>query len=281
AALLIDAGQSMGCSSDPRVIKSVLLNSADKLSGWTHTSTSPLDMNQGAGQMNLKDAYLQYAAGEQTAGIVEIIGWDTEQLTWDNEKLYAIDADVPAGSVMTMTLAWDRVVTTDTEDLKKVVYTFDHLDNLDLYLYALDDLTVPLASSVSTIDNVEHIHYAADDAGRYVIGVKMTGASPGDSEIYSLAWHVDPVTALAGDANLDSLVDTQDFTILKAHLGEAGSWNKGDFNDDGIIDTQDFSILKAHLGQAAAAGSAVPEPTAIMLLICGAPALLRRKRKTS
>ncbi|MHC4983494.1 MAG: dockerin type I domain-containing protein [Planctomycetota bacterium] len=87
--------------------------------------------------------------------------------------------------------------------------------------------------------------------------------------------------ALAGDANLDGIVDTQDFTILKANLGLPGGWGAGDFNFDNIVDTQDFTILKAHLGETGtAAGSALPEPATLSLLALGALAALRRKRES-
>ncbi|MHC4983822.1 MAG: Ig-like domain-containing protein [Planctomycetota bacterium] len=59
---------------------------------------------------------------------------------------------------------------------------------------------------------------------------------------------------IPGDANLDDLVDTQDFTILKANLGESGVWGDGDFNSDRFVDTQEFTILKAYIGQSASSG---------------------------
>lgn len=49
---------------------------------------------------------------------------------------------------------------------------------------------------------------------------------------------------LAGDANLDDVVDSQDFTILKANFGTGTEWSQGDFNDDNVVDSQDFTILK-------------------------------------
>jgi hypothetical protein len=84
---------------------------------------------------------------------------------------------------------------------------------------------------------------------------------------------------IPGDANRDGIVDTQDFTILKAYLGEPGGWDEGDFNADGLVDTQDFTILKAHMGEGGSyPGAHTPGPATAAVLICGAlPAMLGRK----
>jgi hypothetical protein len=95
------------------------------------------------------------------------------------------------------------------------------------------------------------------------------------------AWDFIPssVTLIPGDANLDDLVDLQDFSILKEHFGQIGTfWEQGDFNDDGLVDLQDFSILKEHFGQSAPL-AAVPEPATLFVVIGAAvPALLKRRR---
>ncbi|MHC4983442.1 MAG: PEP-CTERM sorting domain-containing protein [Planctomycetota bacterium] len=91
---------------------------------------------------------------------------------------------------------------------------------------------------------------------------------------------------LWGDANEDGMCDTQDFTILKDKLGQGTAenpaiWCEGDFNHDDVVDTQDFTILKDNLGVGGTAGSQVPEPATMLLLIAAAPALLGLKRKRS
>ncbi len=182
AALLVDMGQTLGYNTDPKVIKSVLLNSADKLAGWSHTPTQPLDYNQGAGQMDLQQALAQYSPGESDPGTVPGTGWDLYDANATLENMYALDAIVPAGETITVTLAWNRIVTTNTEDIEAVIYTLDHLDNLDLFVYAEDNLTTPLASSVSTVDNVEHIVFTVPTTGRYVLGVDITGGGAGHIE---------------------------------------------------------------------------------------------------
>ncbi|MHC4982692.1 MAG: PEP-CTERM sorting domain-containing protein, partial [Planctomycetota bacterium] len=90
-----------------------------------------------------------------------------------------------------------------------------------------------------------------------------------------------------GDANLDGMCDTQDFTILKDRLGlDPATWYDANFNDDTICDTQDFTILKDSLGNQVGVGAGgggggapVPEPATIGLLALGAAALIRRRRR--
>lgn len=42
--LLVGIGSELGYTTDPRVIKNSLLNSATKLESWTHTQMQPLDL---------------------------------------------------------------------------------------------------------------------------------------------------------------------------------------------------------------------------------------------
>lgn len=73
---------------------------------------------------------------------------------------------------------------------------------------------------------------------------------------------------IAGDANVDGMVDLLDLSILAAHFNEgvAGSWN-GDFNGDGVVDLLDLSILAGNFG----ASNSVPEPAGwvVMGLMAG------------
>ncbi len=122
----------------------------------------------------------------------------------------------------------------------------------------------------------------------------VTGLSSGQLEIKY---------TLLGDANLDSLVTGDDFTILVANLGKAVTrWDQGDFNYDGLVTGDDFTLLVANLGKqangadvaipasdyaaidafAAANGlmADVPEPaSASMIVLAGLGLLGRRTRR--
>ncbi|NLF32560.1 MAG: hypothetical protein GX591_16925 [Planctomycetes bacterium] len=53
---------------------------------------------------------------------------------------------------------------------------------------------------------------------------------------------------IPGDANLDGVVDLDDFALLKHYFGTGSGWLQGDFDGDGDVDLDDFAILKIHFG---------------------------------
>ena len=64
-----------------------------------------------------------------------------------------------------------------------------------------------------------------------------------------------------GDADLDGVVNLNDFNRLAANFGlSAGArWSQGDFNYDGVVNLNDFNRLAANFGQSAGDPIATPE----------------------
>ncbi|MCH8840707.1 MAG: S8 family serine peptidase [Planctomycetes bacterium] len=272
ATLLIDMGMDRGFDFDAKVIKSVLLNSADKLAGWSHTPTAPLDPAFGAGAMNLESAFFQYDAGEQETGTVDPIGWDhgTSQGTMGNT--YEIGVNVPGGVDLLATLVWNREVSTDVEDIEDAIYTAAALENLDLFLYDTSDLINPVASSISTVDNVEHLFLSIPTSGQYLLEVRSASGMIADPLAYSLAWNVDvPLVVFAeADFDKDGDVDDVDLGLWEAGYGLTGSAAHidGDANGDMNVDGADFlTWQRQYTGSLPplSSSAAVPEPTSLAL----------------
>ncbi|MGA2442803.1 MAG: PEP-CTERM sorting domain-containing protein, partial [Tepidisphaeraceae bacterium] len=120
---------------------------------------------------------------------------------------------------------------------------------------------------------------------------KVTGLTSGQIEVKY---------TLLGDANLDSLVNAADFTILAANFNQpVTSWDQGDFNYDGLVNAADFTDLAANFNQpvsgAASAGDVaaldafaaangislanVPEPTSTAMIVMAGLGILRRRRR--
>ena len=88
----------------------------------------------------------------------------------------------------------------------------------------------------------------------------------GDWTIYEATWNV----YADGDANLDDEVNFADFLILSENFGQDGAWREGDFDGDGTVRFPDFLALSENFGGATnATTAAVPEPTAVSIVLFG------------
>jgi hypothetical protein len=204
ATLLNDASISLVMSQnsrDSRVIKAVLMNSADKLAGWTNNptvisgasvTTQGVDFVQGAGQMNLTKAYTQYIEGVQDVagsggGSIGAVGWDFGgfgNALANND--YPITTILLGGTNLTATLAWFR---DRTYVPGSFVASDDSFANLDLQLWD-SAFTTMFASSQGLYDSNEHLSLTIPATGSYGIRVSrknnMFGALAGID--YGLAW---------------------------------------------------------------------------------------------
>ena len=84
---------------------------------------------------------------------------------------------------------------------------------------------------------------------------------------------------LSGDANLDGMVNALDLNQLGLSWQLAVStWSGGDFTADGKVDAGDLNLLGIHWQRSiASAAEAVPEPTAMLLLLSGLLWLIFRR----
>jgi hypothetical protein len=90
-----------------------------------------------------------------------------------------------------------------------------------------------------------------------------------------------PVEKIPGDANNDRVVDKYDAKVLADHWGEGNAtWEMGDFNEDYIVNVLDAAILAANWTGSGESSAAVPEPTAVLLMLAGLAAIapIRRRR---
>ncbi len=203
AALRGDGGgpSTTNAAADIRTLKALLLNGAIKPTNWTHTSTAPLDVRYGAGILNLFNSYKQLAAGKYTftestapsvggahppgggaGNVASLIGWDNASIAGtvlaDKVNHYYFTLPVASAKTFTFTstLVWLRQA------------GVSNAKNLDLFLYDRSNSNL-LASSVSTVDNVEHLFVNALPAGRYDLQVfKNGGLGVTGSETYALAF---------------------------------------------------------------------------------------------
>ena len=87
-------------------------------------------------------------------------------------------------------------------------------------------------------------------------------------------------SALDGDATLNGCVDGLDYVAWSNNYGQSNKqWEDGDFTGEGYVDGLDYIIWSNNYLQGCPGQpGAVPEPTALSLLILGGLALIRRRR---
>ena len=210
AALLLQAGTSSAnvpAAQDARTIKALLLNSAVKPAGWSHTATAPLDTQYGAGVLNVYNSYLQLQAGQQSyissnttprggpytppAGVLLDVpsssGWDFNTIsttsTTDTLNNYFFTLTGSPGSSafdLSATLTWDRQSGQAS------------INNLYFYLYDVTTSTL-VDNSISSVDNVQQLYDLNLAPGRYDLEIIKAGGIPGvtdvsDSETYAMAY---------------------------------------------------------------------------------------------
>jgi len=203
AAILVQEARRLGinavAAADSRTVKALLLTGAVKPSGWTHSTSVPLDYHYGAGIMNIFNSYEEMIGGRQwptASGLTTSLhpplatgnpitvsrAWDYSGVT-SSATAYGVThylISVGGSGDLITTLAWNK------QQRQKTI------NRLALFVYGPGGTL--LASSTSAVDNVQHIYLTGLAPGTYEIEVvKYPGriGSPGvisAAEIYSLAW---------------------------------------------------------------------------------------------
>lgn len=208
------------------VMKAVLLNSADKIQdrgdglllGMLRTTLTknnrtwldsdayldsqiPLDIEMGAGHLNVFRAYQQFSARQWSPqSLVPSLGWDYRVLEADTYQDYVLAQPLAEGGFAAITLTWDRVV--ELNDLNNnqqydLGETFRDrgLNNLDIYLMPLDENNhrKSVCASTSDVDNTEHIFCPVPKTGRYKIRIQHRESANEETQPYALAWWTIPV----------------------------------------------------------------------------------------
>ncbi len=212
AALIVDAGKANfptdAKAIDGRVVKAVLMNSADKTAGWNNgqnksagviTTTQALDYAVGTGRMDLDLAFEQFLHGTTdlpgtNGGLVGQTGWDYGRVASGVSQNYLLSGTIAAGSTLTTTLDWFA------DDKLASGGSYGSFDTLDLQVYTYVDGSIGslVAQSISPFSSVQHLSFAVPSTNQYLIAVNWGSANwnfAGDpaADDYGLAWSVTSV----------------------------------------------------------------------------------------
>jgi hypothetical protein len=215
AALLADAAydlfESNADARDARVLKAVLMNSADKTVGWDNgqvphenglggvMTTQALDNRVGTGGLNLARAFDQFISGTTDVpgkdggllGGLEDLGWDFGSVRDGLANDYLFAEPLRGGSQFTATLTWFR-----QRMLIGSNVGFDQAyDNLDLEFWRVVDGVASdlISESSSSLNNSEHFAFQVPETGQYALRVVWAGevfdqVMAANEQAYGLAW---------------------------------------------------------------------------------------------
>jgi len=203
------------------LIKAVLLNSADKIQDrgdgkilgmsktildafgktWVDTEAYanreiPLSRNLGSGQLNAYRAFQQYQAGQQSSGNIKAIGWDTNIVEVSKYRDYIFANPLEIDSFISATLTWDRQVKLNDKNGNGLFeigesFTDEGFNDIELYLMRSSDTDISQSvwSSVSHIDNLQHIFIKIPTTDKYKLRVIFKFSRTNSSnQRYGLAW---------------------------------------------------------------------------------------------
>ncbi len=229
AAKTLPSLSSNPVAARSEVVKSLLLNGADKTSGWSNgqqsvtvggttyiRTTQSLDWATGAGRMNLDTTFDLQVNGQADVtgtatgnlGTVALTGWDYGDAVVGVNNDYVISGLLTGSSTLTTTLSWlrNRLFDFGTTEYADVAQA-----DLNLSVWQLDGsnaFTTLVARSESLYNTVEHLSFAIPSTGRYGLrieyplntfdnttgGVWGSGAFPQD---YAVSWSAVPEPSLA------------------------------------------------------------------------------------
>lgn len=255
----------------------------------------PLDDEMGVGHLNANRAFSQFIFGEfdeSNTVDVPVIGWDYGTTTGEDDiNRYRFDEPLKGGSFISITLAWDRMVTFASGggdgqyDVGDTFVDYKDTDGVgeppaDSVINDLDLFFLPrgsanefaaLAQSIAIEGSVEHIFFQVPEDGQYEFWVMQHDQETvtGANQNYGVAWWALGSSLVSqGDFDGSGTVDGADLAQWQGDFGLNGD---SDANNDGVSDGADFLIWQRNFGLSAANpnATAVPEPATCLLLLLG------------
>jgi hypothetical protein len=125
-----------------------------------------------------------------------VIGWDTNIVEADKYQEYVFSDPLVADSFISATLTWDRQVKLNDKNGNGLFdigegFTDQGFNKIELYLMRSRDTDISqnIWSSVSQIDNLQHIFIKIPATGKYKLRVVFKSPQTNNlNQRYGLAW---------------------------------------------------------------------------------------------
>ncbi len=198
--------QRISDATDSRVIKAVLMNSADKTLGWDNgqnlvngiiTTSQALDLTVGAGRLNVSRAADNYLNGNFDPKVIGSAyvgpkGWDLSTVTAGSPNIYDLGT-LQSGATLSATLDWFADDTFNSADDSDTVDRFANL-NLEVLEVISPGNTQEIALSDALYNNVQLLSFPISTTADYELEILYAGVQydvPGsttNSQQYAVAW---------------------------------------------------------------------------------------------
>jgi len=244
-ALLADRARTVYASQlndalDARVVKAVLMNSADKTSRWNGGATTGLDPATGAGRMNLDQARYQFDTGYGSGfsampaanSSVAATGWTREASAGiSTNQTYSITTSLSKYDDLSATVSWfvNRPIT----NLSTGTTQEGSFHNLNLRVWQLSgpggtQVSI-VGSSASQYNTSEHTSFLVPTDGYYQIEVQQSTANwnfDGSTTVnYGLAWATRSSTNIgSGTTNVSASATTPNL-LVAPDVGQTATVN--------------------------------------------------------
>ncbi|MBN8598826.1 MAG: S8 family serine peptidase [Planctomycetes bacterium] len=222
-ALLQQHGMAKGFSIDPRLMRAVVMNSANKAvenragvrwdkefkAGANGTAANRTSNESGAGMLDAMEAYTQYDAGRNGPTLkaqnfigdtVRSTGWDVNTVNGvglDNSNDYETTFALRKGTYLTSTLVWNRDVNSTDADLNN--WTYEALAGMNLgiakggafgTLVSVSNMGEQTGGGENDAlkGTSQHNVYKTGDRSQYWMRAYLRSTSPIASVTYALAW---------------------------------------------------------------------------------------------
>lgn len=201
AALLLETATGLGVdagdASQAQTVKAVLMAGATKseFSGWSRTTSQPLDQRFGAGELHIDNSHRILTAGQQEASLTQPVsttGWDFDTITGGSSLTWFFDVGLHETiESLSIIATWHRIMTDagageigDGDSASERTWNTS-LANLDLRLYQASGFVLgsEIDASLSTVDNVEHIYQTNLGPGQYAMVLSSNATSE-----FAMAW---------------------------------------------------------------------------------------------
>ncbi len=268
ASMLVQVARDGDMGDDaesPETVKALLMaGSVHQSTGgevWTNApdvtgadrglSTQALDLNSGAGHMNIDRSHAVLTGGRVSdGGLGAPAAWAHTDIIEGGTSTYRFTT-VDTADVLNVVAAWNRTVTSSGN------YATWWVADIDLELRRVEGSTTESmlgegasawstgnVASRSTVGNIEHLHITGLEPGTYEIQVQSIDAGSDASTEVAVAWWTDAEGSIAvpGDVNGDGVLNVSDLLMILDGWGDT-TGHPADLDGNAIVDVNDLLMF--------------------------------------